>query len=320
MVTRKSRRRGKGAAGQSERLGKALGLVSVGLGVASVAAPGRMARMIGLRETKDTRKVLRTIGVRELTSGAGILSGKRPAGWVWSRVGGDAIDLLLLGQALRSKKTNRGRVLLTTSAVAGITALDVIDARRLSRNGRHEGDGEQGEQTVTQAITVNKPREDVYLAWRNFARLPEFMTHLESVEITSPTQSHWRAKGPAGKTVEWDAEITDDTPNERIAWRSLPGADVENGGTVRFKAAPGKRGTEIHLEMRYAPPGGALGSLVATLFGENPEQQTHDDLRRFKQMLETGEVVRSDGTPEGAALSRMVKQRPAQPAAAASGQ
>ena len=126
-------------------------------------------------------------------------------------------------------------------------------------------------------------------------------------------RSHWKAKGPAGKTVEWDAEITEQRVGELIAWRSLEGADVENSGTVQFTDAPGNRGTEIRLEMHAKAPGGKAGELVARLFGEDPEMQAKDDLRRFKQVLETGEVVRSDGTVEGQNTPRLMKQRPAQP-------
>jgi uncharacterized membrane protein len=129
--------------------------------------------------------------------------------------------------------------------------------------------------------------------------------------VIDDRRSHWKARGPAGKTVEWDAEIIDDRPNERIAWRSLEGADVENSGVVRFVKAPGGRGTEVHVEIRYSPPGGVLGAWLAKLFGEEPGQQVEDDLRALKQIMETGEVVRSEGTLGG----RRALQRPAQPPA-----
>ncbi len=99
--------------------------------------------------------------------------------------------------------------------------------------------------------------------------------------------------------MEWDAETTEDRPNERIAWRSVEGADVSNAGAVRFVRAPGGRGTEIHVEMRYDPPAGTLGRLVAKLFGEEPSQRVEGDLRRFKQVMEIGEVVRSDASLAG---------------------
>jgi uncharacterized membrane protein len=163
------------------------------------------------------------------------------------------------------------------------------------------------------AITVRHPVEVVYRFWRDFTNLPRFMNHLASVEVTGDGRSHWTANAPAGRTVDWDAEVVEDAPNERIAWRSLEGAQVPNSGAVRFTPAPGGRGTEVRVELSYDPPGGALGKVVAKLFGEEPQQQVTDDLRRLKQVLETGEVVRTEGSPEGTRSLRLVRQRPARP-------
>lgn len=165
---------------------------------------------------------------------------------------------------------------------------------------------------VKQAITVNRSRDEVYEFWHDFENLPRFMNHLESVRSDGAGRSHWKAKGPAGKTVEWDAEIVEDRPNELIAWRSVKGADVDNSGSVRFKPAPGGRGTEVHVEIEYTPPGGVIGATVAKLFGEEPSQQVDGDLRRFKQVMETGEVVRSDASIHSSS-------HPAQPSEATSG-
>jgi uncharacterized membrane protein len=164
------------------------------------------------------------------------------------------------------------------------------------------------------AITINRPAEDVYRFWRDLANLPSFMNHLASVEVTGNGRSHWTANAPAGRTVDWDAEIVEDKPNQRLAWRSLDGSQVSNSGWVSFTPAPGDGGgTEVRVELSYDPPGGALGKVVAKLFGEEPQQQVTDDLRRLKQVLETGEVVRSEGSPEGTRTLRQVTQRPAQP-------
>jgi uncharacterized membrane protein len=149
---------------------------------------------------------------------------------------------------------------------------------------------------VHKSVTVNRPADEVYAFWRDFENLPRFMKNLESVQVTGDRRSHWVANGPAGQTLEWDAETTEDRPSERIAWRSLEGADVSSAGVVRFVAAPGGRGTEIHVEMRYDPPGGKLGALFSTLFGENPSLQVDGDLRRFKQVMEIGEVLYSEAS------------------------
>jgi uncharacterized membrane protein len=144
------------------------------------------------------------------------------------------------------------------------------------------------------AVTIRHPVEVVYGFWRDLTNLPSFMAHLESVTPSGDGRSHWTANAPAGATVDWDAEIVEDTLNRRIAWRSLEGSKVANSGSVTFTPAPGGRGTEVRVELTYDPPGGALGKVVAKLFGKEPQQQVSDDLRRLKQVLETGQVVVSD--------------------------
>jgi len=149
---------------------------------------------------------------------------------------------------------------------------------------------------VKKSFTINRQPEIVYGFWRQLENLPRFMRHLESVEVIDERRSHWRARGPAGLMVQWDAEIVEEVPNERLSWRSLEGAMVPNRGTVRFATAPGARGTELHVDMEYWVPGGRLAASLAKLFGEEPEQQISDDLRRLKQLLETGEIARSEGS------------------------
>jgi uncharacterized membrane protein len=291
----------------AERRARGLGWFSIGLGLAQIAAPRGVARMIGVEDDDRSRNAMFVIGVREIASGLGILSQPRPAGWVWTRVGGDVMDLALLGRALGSRRADRNRVTAATAAVAGVTLLDLLTSQQLSRGagaaGRAGVAGARGVRVpvqrgvrVTQAITVNRPPEEVYRFWRNFENLPQFMAHLESVQVLDDRRSRWKAKAPAGRTVEWDAEVVEDRPNELIAWRSLENADVPNSGSVRFTPAPGGRGTEIRVELQYAPPGGALGAAIAKLFGEEPQQQVKGDLRRFKQVMEAGEVVHSDAS------------------------
>ena len=149
---------------------------------------------------------------------------------------------------------------------------------------------------VFRTITINRTPEDIYAFWRNLANLPQFMAHLESVEESGQT-SKWRAKGPAGVPITWDAEIVLDHPGERLAWRSIEGTTtVPSRGVVRFNQAPAERGTEVQVELKYEPPGGALGAAFAKLFGKEPGQQIAGDLRRLKQVLETGEVLHSDAS------------------------
>jgi uncharacterized membrane protein len=143
--------------------------------------------------------------------------------------------------------------------------------------------------------------------------LADFMAHVDDVRSTSDTSSHRTVSAPFGRTVEWDATITDDLPEKRIAWHSAPSADVENDGAVEFKPAPGGRGTEVHVMINYKMPGGKLGAAVARYFGEEPHQQLDDDLRRLKQLLEVGEIVRSEGAPGGKRARAEFPQRPARP-------
>ncbi len=166
---------------------------------------------------------------------------------------------------------------------------------------------------LTATTTVRKPGTEVYAFWRDLENLPTFMAHLEKVRATGDRTSHWVAGAPFGKHVEWDAEIIDEAPGEKIAWLSTGKADVPNAGTVRFVPAPDGLSTEVHVVLTYDIPGGALGKAVAKYFGEEPHQQLDDDLRRFKQVLETGEVVRSEGAPWGKRARKEFPQRPAQP-------
>jgi uncharacterized membrane protein len=281
----------------AQQLARGLGWFSIGLGLAHLAAPRRMSRMIGV---ESHPLLLRAIGLRELATGVGILSERKPAAWVEARVAGDMMDLALLGGALTVGGRNggsRARVAAATAAVAGVAALDLLTAEQLERSA--------GAETIhlRRSITVNRPADELYRYWRNFENLPRFMKNLESVRVTGPNRTHWVAKGPADVKLEWDAEIIDDRPDQRIAWRSLEGADVENWGSVTFEAAPGGRGTIVHVEMGYNPPGGALGAKVAKLFGKSPEQQTYVELRAFKQLLETGEIPTTEGQPSGRSTS-----------------
>ncbi|HEY9909339.1 MAG TPA: SRPBCC family protein [Thermosynechococcaceae cyanobacterium] len=152
------------------------------------------------------------------------------------------------------------------------------------------------ERTVT---IYNKSPEELYNYWHDFENLPRFMKHLQSVKVLDLRRSHWVATAPMGQTIEWDAEIVDDRPGELIAWASAEGAQVENAGFVRFKPAQGRQGTEVKVVLEYSVPGGAVTAAIAKLFGEEPEQQIGDELNRFKQLMETGEIPTTAGQPTG---------------------
>ena len=155
-----------------------------------------------------------------------------------------------------------------------------------------------GKVHVTKALTINKSAEELYTFWRNFENLPIFMRHLESVTTTEGNASHWVAKAPLGQTVEWDAELTSEVPNQRIGWKSLEGSDIANSGVVEFRPTR-DRGTEVKVTLTYEAPGGKLGEWIAWALGEEPSIQVAEDLRRFKSLMETGLIMKTEGQPSG---------------------
>jgi uncharacterized membrane protein len=155
---------------------------------------------------------------------------------------------------------------------------------------------------VRESIQLEIPVDRVYRFWRTLENLPRFLTHLESVTEHSDGRSHWVAKGPAGMSVEWDAEIINEVENKVIGWRSLPGSDVVTAGSVNFSSIRGGRATQMSVHLQYSPPAGRAGSWLATLFGREPSQTIREDLRRVTHWLEAGEVPRA--SPHGEELGR----------------
>jgi uncharacterized membrane protein len=152
---------------------------------------------------------------------------------------------------------------------------------------------------VEKTVTINKHAGELYTFWHNFENLPTFMKHLRSVTVLDGRRSHWIANAPLGATVEWDADIISDQQNHLIVWASVEGSNVENSGFVRFQQGPEGRGTEVKVVLEYNIPGGALAASISKLFGEEPEQQIGDDLRRFKMLMETGEIATTEGQSRG---------------------
>lgn len=256
------------------RLARVLGWFSLGLGLVELVGTRRLGRLIGVDGSRGG--TLKAFGVREILTGLGILRQARA----------------------------RNRLLIATAAVLGVAALGVLSGRQLSRRRGVLPWGVPKKRVieVTKTITVNRQPHEVYAFWHDFENFPRFMTHLESVEITGQGRSHWKAKAPAGRTVEWDAIIVDDQPNQRIAWETVAGSGIDHAGSVRFEPAPGDRGTEVWVQLRYAPLAGRLGSSVAKLFGEEPKQQIQADLRAFKSVMETGEIARASASDAPRAL------------------
>jgi uncharacterized membrane protein len=141
---------------------------------------------------------------------------------------------------------------------------------------------------VEQSITVDATPAALYSFWRKLENLPRIMSHVRSVTVRDDRRSHWIVRGPAGRDIEWDAEIINEVPGELIGWRSVGGAQVDHAGSVHFEPAAGGSGTVVRVVLRYDPPGGKIGAAFAKLFGEDPSQQIKEDLRRFKELIESG--------------------------------
>ncbi len=148
----------------------------------------------------------------------------------------------------------------------------------------------KGDDLIGRSVTINRSRDELFAYWRDFSNLPSFMENVERIDILSNTTSHWVVKAPAGQTVEWDATITAEKPGELIAWTSDENADVPNSGRIEFRDA-GERGTIVTATIAYDPPAGIVGKVIAKLFQREPAIQARRDLRRFKQLMETGEVA-----------------------------
>jgi uncharacterized membrane protein len=241
-----------------DTLAEFLGWFSLGLGTAQLVAPRTLSRLIGASPDGAAPTLMRLMGAREIAHGVGILTRPRPTGWVWSRVGGDAVDLSLLG-LLMAKSDHRARTAFALANVLSITTADTYESLHLTRK---QGPVQAG-RPIRKAVTIRKPREEVETAWA--------------------AQTDLRQK------IE------------------------DQGAEVSFSHAPGGRGTELAVDFVYDPPAGDLGKAFEKVRGSDLATQLADDLRRFKQQLETGLIVRSESTPEGHLLANHLKQRAAQP-------
>ncbi|MDC8760825.1 SRPBCC family protein [Janthinobacterium fluminis] len=278
---------------RGERLATALGWLSIGVGLAHLLAPRAVAKAAGLPVAP---LLMRAMGVRAMVCGLGLLNQPASALWRWSRVAGDAADLLTLGMAARAPGSAPARLAATAVVVTGVAALDVLACARAAPASAAGALAGGANPPLRKTVAVNRMPDECYEFWRDLERLPRFMPHLESVRRIDARRSHWKARGPAGG-IEWDADITEDVPGQRLAWRSLGAAGLDHHGLVEFAPGPGGRGTLLKMSMQYAAPGGKADA--ARLFGAEPARQIEQDLRRFKQLLEAGEVATTDGQAAG---------------------
>jgi uncharacterized membrane protein len=249
--------------------------------------PKKLAELIGVDPDGWTPIVLRAMGLREIAAGFGVLAQPRRPAPLWARVAGDLVDLGLLGLAAGTKRTSGARLAGAVAAVAGVMALDIVAAKKIQTS------YEEANQPVIFSVTINKTPDEVYAFYRRLEQLPAFMNFLESVRVIDDTHSHWIAKLPIGGNVEWDAEIIEDVPGELIAWRTVAGSKLKLHGRVTFARTPGRDMTEVRCEMKLGFTGTNPSALLAKLFAK---PQIKGDLRRLKQVLETGEVLLSDAS------------------------
>ncbi|RSV48595.1 SRPBCC family protein [Sphingomonas sp. ABOLD] len=156
---------------------------------------------------------------------------------------------------------------------------------------------QRGDKLVARAVTINRPRAELYAFWRDFSNLPPILDNVVRIDVLDRERSHWVVKAPAGGTVEWDSRITEDREGELIAWASEDGADIPNSGRIEFRDA-GARGTVVVATINYAQPGGTIGRVISRIFQREPKMQAQRDLRRFKQLMETGEIATSSRTQQ----------------------
>jgi uncharacterized membrane protein len=267
-------------------IARGLGWFSVGLGVAQILAPRAVCRLVGM---PPLATLTRLCGIRELACGIGILTHSDPSPWMKGRVAGDVLDLACLAGAAPFARSDGQRIALACAAVAGFTALDFYCSRALADK------REVSPLHVRATLVVERSREELYRFWRDLSNLPRVMPHLQSVEILDGARSRWVAQGPGGVPIEWVSEIIDDRPNDRLAWRSLDESDVYNAGSVRFDPVPDEQGTYVTVELLYDPPGGTIGASLSKLLGSDAEVEIQDDLRAFKELMETGEIASRKG-------------------------
>jgi uncharacterized membrane protein len=269
------------------KLTRGLAWLSIGVGGAQLVAPGSWAQMAGLPDTRRSRLLIRTRGLREVVSGAAMLQSDRPE-LAWLRLAGDVIDLGLLASRWSSPRARGGRLAGAIVSTLGMAVVDSLAAAARTSNLEAV--------EVASSITINKDPGEVYRFWKQPENLPRFMIHLESARAVDERHARWQTRGLLGASETWDVEIVEDEPEQLLAWRLRKDDEVACAGAASFTRGPGGRGTAVHVALHHHASAGDLGAAVARLFGEVPRMQLSGDLRRLKQVLETGEVVHSDAS------------------------
>ena len=283
------------------KLGTSLTLMGMGVGLAELAAPAAVGRAVGLATKGGIGDVgMRLIGARGLALGLATLLRRQRGGWLWARVGGDVLDLALLGMALgrsgrRGRRQRSLRLPLALGVAAGITVVDLVRAVRTTRANRAAA-RTASENIAGLAVTIDRSATDVYSFLRNPANLTRFLSNVDSVQVRGDGRAELAIKGPVGPKFRCRATIIDSQPGESLNWIvTTEAGDPFCGGTMRLSQAPGERGTEVHLALdgMMSPSGGGIGGSIVRLW---TRESLRNDLRRLKQVLEVGEVTKSDAS------------------------
>ncbi len=244
----------------------------------------------GIREHEESHLVPNSVNVGDVER------------WV-SAIGGT----LFVAQGLRSRSLPGVALALLGGGMIyrGVTGhCGTYKALNIDTSDKHRSDDSEQihhGRLIKHVTVVDRPAQELYDFWRDVENSPKFMTNIRSVKKTGGKTSHWVSEGPFGKTFEWDSETINEDPGRMFAWKSLPGADVNNAGSVRFEPATGGRGTKVTLEVNYEPPAGMLGVAIAKLIGQDPDSMSKENLRHFKQLMEAGELATTEGQSSGRA-------------------
>jgi uncharacterized membrane protein len=288
-----------------------LGWFSIGLGLVELFGPRRLTRAFG---ASYQAPLYQLAGVREIASGVGLLLSRDKSPWLWARAAGDAMDIAVLG--IGHGRNRKGRVVTALLSLAGIAALDLWTAQRMQEReeqsahgvGAHTGSRgwRLGAMDIERSITINKSPQELLVLWQVPDTLPRIMAHIADIEQLGQGRARWTIPAPFGQSLAWQTEITHADPDTGLHFRSdqTAGALIPSGA-VRFSKAPGNRGTVMTLRVRFNPPGGAPGRVVARLLGDAvPATLIDKSLHYFKALAETGEIPTTAGQPAARADTR----------------
>lgn len=287
------------------KVARKVGWLSIGLGVTELVAPRAFARVTGIsRGHLETR----LNGVRKVAAGVGIL--RQPVRAVGSvtQLGGNLIALAKLrnaGLLSEPREPKRGRRVLTVAAIAGGTVVGAICVKKLTGSNGHRARSIRH----SASASINSTREQCYSYWHDPQNLPNFFKHLKTVRSIGDGRAEWVAEAPDGKEMSWTMEVTEDVPNQQIAWRSVGGGAFAQMGSVRFEPIGAGKGTIVRVHMQHEIPAG--GTWFAKLLGSDPGLFLRKSLLRFKQLIETGEIATIEGQPAGRAENTMWLDRTA---------